>query len=92
MNISLWRGGVEAWGKAVNCVCCLTTLEPCFVQARVRGGFPVQAQVKAASIPVSTVIGFGSDSSLGPTSVKQRRKPVKINVRDCFEIPSSLMD
>lgn len=49
----------------------LTTLEPCFVQARVRGGFPVQAQVKAASIPMSTVIGLGSDSSLGPTNVKQ---------------------
>lgn len=52
-------------------VCCLTTLEPCFVQARVRGGFPVHAHVKAASVPVSTVIGLGSDSSLGPTRVKR---------------------
>lgn len=49
------------------CCCCLTTLEPCLVQARVRGGFPVHAQVNAASMPVSTVMGFGSDSSLGPT-------------------------
>lgn len=48
-------------------VCFLTTLEPCFVQARVSGGFPVHAQVNAASIPVSTVIGLGSDRSLGPT-------------------------
>lgn len=53
--------------KVVTSVCCLTTLEPCLVQARVRGGFPVHAQVKAASIPISTVIGLGSDSSLGPT-------------------------
>ena len=62
-------------------VCCLTTLEPCFVQARVRGGFPVHAQVKAASIPMSTVIGLGSDSSLGPTRAKQRGWPVTINKR-----------
>lgn len=62
-------------------VCCLTTLEPCFVQARVRGGFPVHAQVKAASIPMSTVIGLGSDSSLGPTRAKQRGRPVTINKR-----------
>lgn len=75
VNVSLWRGGVEAspyhYDKVVTSVCCLTTLEPSFVQARVRGGFPVHAQVKAASIPVSTVIGLGSDSSLGPTRVKQ---------------------
>lgn len=79
------RGGVEAspynQDKVVTSECCLTTLEPCFVQASVRGGFPVHAQVKAASIPISTVIGFGSDSSLGPTGVKQHRRPVKINTR-----------
>ena len=57
--------------KVVTSVCCLTTLEPCFVHARVRGGFPVHAQVKAASMPISTIIGLGSDSSLGPTMVKQ---------------------
>lgn len=45
----------------------LTTLEPCFVHARVRGGFPVHAHVKAASMPMSTVMGLGSDSSRGPT-------------------------
>lgn len=45
----------------------LTTLEPCLVQARVSGGFPVQEQVKAASVPMSTTMGLGSDSSLGPT-------------------------
>lgn len=67
--------------KVVTSVGCLTTLEPCLVQARVRGGFPVHAQVKAASIPMSTVIGFGSDSSLGPTRVKRHRQPVTINKR-----------
>lgn len=56
--------------KVLTSACCLTTLEPCLVQARVRGGFPVHAQVNDASIPISTVIGFGSDSSLGPTRVK----------------------
>lgn len=71
--------------KVVTSVYCLTTLEPCLVQARVRGGFPVHAQVKAASIPISTVIGLGSDSSLGPTRVKQRRKTVKINKRLSLE-------
>lgn len=79
------RGGVEAspyhQDKVVTSVCCLTTLEPCLVQARVKGGFPVHAQVKAASIPISTVIGLGSDSSLGPTTVKQHRQPVTINKR-----------
>ncbi len=77
------RGGAEAspcrQDKVVTSVCCLTTLEPCLVQASVRGGFPVQAQVNAASIPISTVIGLGSDSSLGPTRVKQHRQPVTIN-------------
>lgn len=63
----------DRWGFSIQTYkwhfvfCFLTTLEPCFVQARVRGGFPVHAQVKAASIPVSTVIGLGSDRSLGPT-------------------------
>lgn len=66
-------------------ICFLTTLEPCFVQARVRGGFPVHAQVKAASIPISTVIGLGSDSSLGPTRVKQCRQPVTINEKAAFK-------
>lgn len=65
--------------NAVTSGCCLTTLEPCLVQARVRGGFPVHAQVKAASIPISTVIGLGSDNSLGPTRVENHRKPVIIN-------------
>lgn len=81
VNVSPWKEGVEASPyhqyKVVTSVCCLTTLEPCFVQARVRGGFPVHAQVKAASIPVSTVIGLGSDSNLGPTRLKQQ--PVAIN-------------
>lgn len=83
MNVSLRRDGVEAFhqDKVVTNVCCLTTLDPCFVQARVRGGFPVHAQVKAASIPMSTVIGLGSDSSLGPTRVKQHRHPVTNNKR-----------
>lgn len=45
-----------------------TTLDPCLVQARVRGGLPVHEQVKAASIPMSTVWGFGSVSNLGPTA------------------------
>ena len=62
-------------------VCCLTTLEPCLVHARVRGGFPVHAQVKDASIPISTVIGFGSDSSLGPTRIKQQTQSDTINER-----------
>ncbi len=78
------RDGVEASPynqDMVTSECCLTTLEPCFVQASVRGGFPVHAQVKAASIPISTVIGFGSDSSLGPTRVKQNRQPVIIDKR-----------
>lgn len=56
----------------------LTTLEPCFVHARVRGGFPVHAHVKAASMPVSTVMGFGSDSSRGPTGVGGERREAKI--------------
>lgn len=61
----LWapRGGGEWAGRWAG----LTTLEPCLVQARVSGGFPVQEQVKAASIPMSTTMGLGSDSSLGPT-------------------------
>lgn len=45
-----------------------TTLDPCLVQARVRGGLPVHEQVKAVSIPMSTVWGFGSVSNLGPTA------------------------
>lgn len=65
--------------KRLPAACCLTTLEPCLVQARVRGGLPVHAHVKAASIPMSTVIGLGSDSSLGPTAVKQYKQPVTIN-------------
>lgn len=72
--------------KVATSVCCLTTLEPCLVQARVRGGFPVHAQVKAASIPISTVIGFGSDSSLGPTRVKQQ--PTGINTSPTFKAAS----
>lgn len=56
----------------------LTTLEPCLVQARVRGGLPVHAHVKAASIPVSTVMGLGSDNNLGPTRDKTD-SPVKIS-------------
>lgn len=52
----------------------LTTLEPCFVHASVRGGFPVHAHVKAASMPVSTVMGLGSDSSRGPTGVGGERR------------------
>lgn len=51
-----------------------TTLEPCLVQASVRGGLPVQEQVKAASIPMSTVWGLGSVSSLGPTAKSKNRE------------------
>lgn len=65
--------------EVVTAVGCLTTLEPCLVQASVRGGFPVHAQVKAASIPMSTVMGLGSDNSLGPTKVKQRRQTLIFN-------------
>lgn len=55
----------------------LTTLDPCLVHARVSGGLPVQAQVKAASMPMSTVCGLGSDSSLGPTTDRTRQSSVK---------------
>ncbi len=47
-----------------------TTLEPCLVQARVRGGLPVHEHVKAASIPISTVPGFGSVSNLDQLKIK----------------------
>lgn len=52
----------------------ITTLDPCLVHARVSGGLPVQAQVNAASMPVSTVCGLGSDNSLGPTTEKKTRQ------------------
>lgn len=52
----------------------ITTLDPCLVHARVSGGLPVQAQVNAASMPVSTVCGLGSDKSLGPTTENTRRR------------------
>lgn len=71
--------------------CCLTTLEPCLVQARVRGGFPVHAQVNAASIPISTVIGFGSESSLGPTRVKQHRQSDAINKKRLLPVENLQM-
>lgn len=60
-------------------MCFFTTLEPCLVQARVKGGLPVHAHVKAASIPVSTVIGLGSDNNLGPT-MDEADSPVKISL------------
>lgn len=44
------------------------------VHARVSGGLPVQAQVNAASMPVSTVCGLGSDKSLGPTTENKDRE------------------
>lgn len=46
------------------------------VHARVSGGLPVQAQVNAASMPVSTVCGLGSDNSLGPTTERTRQSSV----------------
>ena len=75
-------------GKA----CFLTTLEPCLVQARVSGGFPVQPQVKAASIPVSTVMGLGSDRSLGPTVEERRSQTDAPRVHNTFRHLPTLSD
>lgn len=60
-----WGGGGGELGARTPGF--LTTLEPFLVQARVRGGFPLQAQVKVASAPMSTVRGVGGARRRGPT-------------------------